>query len=534
MAITSFSFILFLCFVFIIYFALPKKLQWIVLLVASVIFYLFVGINYFVYVLITTSTVYVASIFLEYYSDKQKKFLKLNKEILSKEEKSQYKKKNTIKKKIVLILALVISIGLLCVFKYLEFAIEQINIIATVFDFGDVLPMCKLIAPLGISFYTFQAVGYMLDVYWEYYKPERNYLKMLLFVSFFPQITQGPISEFENFKNEVFAEHTLNYKNFTWGFQRLVWGFFKKMLIADVVASAVKDVFANYSNYAGITVLFGAFLYSIQIYADFSGYMDIMCGFCEMLGIKLTENFERPYFSKSVTEYWRRWHISLGAWFKKYIYYPIGMSNWSRKFAKNTIDKFGKHFANSVPATIALILVWFATGLWHGASWAYIAWGGVNGAFIIFSLWMEPLYISWKSGLRISDENLVWRCFQVIRTFVLVTFIKVLPEVGTLSDGLGLWRSVFANHYIPKTFEQLLPFFKFDSITSNVTLIICFLGVGMMLVVSLVQRKRPFREYFNRIPVPIRSLVLAVVVMLICSFGVRNGWGAGGFLYAAF
>ena len=314
----------------------------------------------------------------------------------------------------------------------------------------------------------------------------------------------------------------------------MVWGFFKKMLIANVMSPYVADVFANYSKYSGISTLIGAFLYSIQIYADFSGYMDIMCGYCEMLGIRLTENFDRPYFSKSVAEYWRRWHISLGAWFKKYIYFPIGMSSWSRKIAKASRGKFGKHFADSFPATIALLVVWTCTGLWHGASWAYIVWGLLNGLFIILSLWMEPVYGAVRTRLRLREDSTVWNLFRIVRTFVVVTFIKVLPEVGTLSEGLGLWRNIFTNWSIPRSFSGLLPFVDLSLTIYKINFCLAILGTVLMFAVSCIQYKKPVRAYFNMLPPVIRQVILALVLILIASFGVQASWGNGGFLYANF
>lgn len=531
MSITSFTYILFLSAVFIVFFIVPKRFQWIVLLLASGVFYLSCGAKEAIYVLITASTIYGATIWMEHLADAQKAFFKDHRE-LTKEEKGEIKRKTKAQRKAILIVTLLLNFGLLCTFKYIHFFLEQINALSLLVGGAGVEDHIKLIIPLGISFYTFQATGYLLDVYWGYYSPEKNYLKVLLFVSFFPQMTQGPISDFEQLSKELFSEHHFDYLNFTWGFQRTLWGFMKKLLLANKLAPYVSDVFANYVHYSGITTFIGACCYSIQIYADFSGYMDIMCGFCEMLGIRLAENFERPYFSKSVTEYWRRWHITLGAWFKKYIYYPIGMSNWSRKLAKSSRAKYGKHFSDAMPATIALVITWLATGLWHGASWAYIAWGGINGLFIIVSLWMDPKYASWKKALRIRDEMWLWRAFQTIRTFVLVTFIKVLPEVGSLSQGLGLWKNTLVNQSLPHSLHALLPFVHFSNDKTSFLLAI---GMTVLLFIfSLIQRKQPVRAVFSRVPWLLRICILSVAIIILIAYGVPTTWGAEGFMYANF
>ena len=534
MSITALSFVLFLAVTFTLYYLIPKRFQWCVLLAASVYFYLCGGVKSAIYLFTTATTIYFATIALQKLTDTRKQYLKENKASLTKEEKTAYKAGIQKKRRGIMLAALLLNIGFLCVFKYLHFALAQLNQLLTLLGGNRIEDTFQLIVPLGISFYTFQAVGYLLDVYWENTVPERNYGKVLLFVSFFPQITQGPISDFETLSGELFAEHEFSYKNYSWGFQRVVWGFFKKMLVANVLSAYVNDVFANYAAYSGITTLIGAFMYSVQIYADFSGYMDIMCGYCEMLGIRLTENFDRPYFSKSVAEYWRRWHISLGAWFKKYIYYPIGMSSWSRKLAKAGKERFGKHVGDSFPATIALLVVWTCTGIWHGASWAYITWGLLNGVFIICSVWMEPLYATVRTKLHLQDTSRLWNAFRLIRTFVLVTFIKVLPEVGTLSDGLGLWWNILTNWSIPKSAGELLPFVDLSLIGHILNLLFCTVGTVCMFVVDCVRYKNPMRVYFNRLPGVVRQIILAGVMVLIASFGVRASVGVGGFLYANF
>lgn len=512
----------------IVYYVVPKKYQWVVLLLASIGFYVSSSTWGILFILITASTVYGAARWMGSITQKQKEYIKENKATLSKEEKSALKAKNNLKRRRILVATLVLNFGILCVFKYCHFALEQVNAVINLFGGSLIEDNLKLIMPLGISFYTFQSTGYLVDVYWENCKPQQNYLKTLLFVSFFPQVTQGPISDYEQLSGELFTEHKFTYANYANGFQRMLWGFAKKMVIADSLAPVVSNVFNNYSEYAGISAFIGTFFYSVQIYADFSGYMDIMCGVCEMFGIRLTENFERPYFSKSIAEYWRRWHITLGAWFKKYIYYPIGMSKWNKKIGQRSKEKFGKFVGQTIPPTIALIVVWFATGLWHGASWAYIAWGGVNGLFIIISMWLEPTYVKVKTALKIKDENRVWQAFQVLRTFVLVTLIKVLPEVGTLSEGAGLWKHIITDHTIPTSFSELLPFFGL----STSSCIVVALTV-LLFVHSLLERKKDVRIYFNKLPTAVRIIALAVLFVIIAYVGIPAA-SEGGFLYANF
>ncbi len=529
MSILSVGFILFIAGLFIVYYLVPKKLQWWLLLAFSLAFYTLGGWRNLPFLLLTALTVWAAARYIGRSAAREKDYLKEHKAELSKDERAAFKTKGKRGRRRVLVCCLLLNLAVLCAFKYVHFLLAQADAVAGLFG-GHVTDTIRWIVPLGISFYTFQTIGYLCDVYWGRCEAEGNFLKVLLFTSFFPQITQGPISTWKDLSGELFAEHRLEYRNFSWGIQRLIWGFFKKMVVANIMAGYVQNVFANYPSYTGLTTFLGALCYSVQIYADFSGYMDIMCGLCQMLGIRLTENFERPYFSKSIAEYWRRWHISLGAWFKNYVYYPLAVSRWNQRLGKFSKKHLGKAFGNYLPATVALVVVWLATGLWHGASWGYVAWGGVNGLFIIFSMWMEKVYARWKKGLHINESARLWRAFQVLRTFLLVTFIKVLPEVGSLSDGFGLWKQIFANRTIPRSLGQLLPF-----VDTYRNLAAALFGVLLMFVVSLLQRNGSVRARMERrLPYFVRIVCFAALFFLIIYFGVPASGGLGGFLYAEF
>lgn len=530
MPLTTFRFFIFALVLVIVYFIVPKKAQWIVLLASSLTFYGLAGIENSFYIIITATTTFFAALGIEKLNLSCKSWLKENKELLPKEERKAYKQKNVNKRKAILVVTLVINFGLLCSFKYINFIIDQINVFIRGGG-GTEISALSLIIPLGISFYTFTSMGYLVDVYWEKNEAQKNYFKMLLFTSFFPQITQGPISEYRQLGHQLYASHKFEYKNFSWGVQRFMWGLLKKLAIADTAAVFVRSVFENYNDYSGISVFIGALLYAIQIYADFSGYMDMMCGLCQIMGIELAENFERPYFSKSVSEYWRRWHITLGAWFKTYVYYAVGFSRFAQWVGKKGQKTLGKTFAKNMPGTIALIIVWFTTGLWHGANWGYIIWGLLNGVFIIATLWLEPFYDWMKKIFRINESTWLWRAFQVLRTFILVVFIKVLPEVGDLSDGLGLWSRIFTDHTIPHSLGQLLPFVESNMKTNFV--VMCVLTI-VLFIFSMIQRKHPVRESFNKIPLVIRVLILALVFVVAIEFGARSDGLNGAFLYAQF
>ncbi len=536
MELLSFRFLIFCAIVIIVYFAVPKRMQWWVLLAASMVFYASGGGKNVIFVLITGTSTYLATLLMQRMADTQKAWLKENKSLASKEEKDAYKAKILFRRRVVLVVALVLNFGLLGYFKYFQMILNTLTHIIGGFGGEAVADLWELIVPLGISFYTFQTMGYLIDVYWKKYTPEKNYLKVLLFVSFFPQMTQGPISDFKALTTELFTKHSFTYHQFSWGVQRVLWGLFKKLAIANILLGFVGDVFANYHEYSALTTLLGAFMYSVEIYADFSGYMDIICGFSEILGIHLTENFERPYFSKSIAEYWRRWHITLGVWFKTYIYYPMAMLKWNQKlgrWCKKHFGKYGKMIGNTLPATIALVVVWLVTGLWHGASWAYVAWGGVNGIFIIFALWMEPITTRWKNHLGIRENAFYWRAFTVIRTFVFVTFIKVLPEVGTLRDGLGLWKNIFTSRIGFHTWQEFLPFVDLE--TMKLQLIVVIAGTAAIFITSLIQRKQPIRQWLeDHTNYCARIFIFAGLFIVIMLFGYPTIAQTGGFMYAQF
>lgn len=525
MALTSIRFVLFAALVLVAYYAVPKRAQWGILLAASVCFYCMAGLRSAGYILVTAVSTWLAARRMQTLSARLKLRLKAEPP-LSKEDKAALKRRIAARRRAILVATLVLNFGILCVFKYAAFALEQLSGLARLFGGTGFSGTLRLIVPLGISFYTFQTMGYLIDVYWKKVEAQPSFPRLLLFVSFFPQITQGPISDYAQLSAQLFTPHAYSYEAFKSGAVRMLWGFAKKLMLADLLAPWVADVFANYDSYAGVTVLIGAFCYSIQIYADFSGYMDIVCGLCEMLGIRLTENFERPYFSKSIAEYWRRWHISLGAWFKTYLYYPIAVAKWNQRLGKRAQKRFGKYFGQTLPASLALVAVWITTGLWHGASWAYIAWGAVNGIFIIFSLWMEPVYAAARQRLHVSDGQWLWRAFQTLRTFFLVTLIKVLPEVGGLGRGLGLWKRIFTDFTVPTSLSALLPF------AAKRELVVAGAFTAALFVTDLIQRRRPIRSWFSRWPWPLRLVTLAALTLAVLFYG--SSGSAGGFLYAQF
>lgn len=334
MIFTTLKFLVFFVAVFLVYYIVPKKLQWLVLLAASIYFYLCASVKYAIFVISASLITYLGALIIDKIAQKQEIYLKKNKESLSKEDKKKYKTKQEKKQKVVITLTILGTLSMLLVMKYTGFVLENISAIANRFHFDFTSPAWNFILPLGISFYTFMSIGYAIDVYRGEYPAEKNFLKYFLFVSYFPHILQGPMDKYNDLKEDLFTGKKFDYTEAVQGIYRIVIGVLKKMLVADKLAPIVGTVTTNLDQYFGVNIFLAIVFYAIQLYADFSGYMDIAIGCSKMLGIRIAENFDAPYFSKSIAEYWRRWHISLGAWFRDYVYYPILRGNLARKNSK--------------------------------------------------------------------------------------------------------------------------------------------------------------------------------------------------------
>ena len=338
----SITFLLFLAVLFIVYYAVRPKYRWIVLLTASVVFYLFCGWKAIFYLLSTSLTVYTAARLMDKTSDDFRRALGSAGSELSREDKLALRDRFKKRKNVIFLAALIVNLGVLAVVKYSAFACESVTSLFAAFGSDITVTAPSILVPMGLSFYTFQALGYLIDVNRGKYPAEKNYARFALFISFFPQLIQGPISRYDDLGQQLKKEHKFNYDQFVFGAQLAVWGFFKKMVIADHLAAPVARLFDSYESFTGPYYLLAAVLYSVQIYMDFSGGIDIARGVAQCLGIELPLNFERPFFSKSLSEFWRRWHISLGAWMRDYVFYPISLSSaWTKlgKWARTKISK---------------------------------------------------------------------------------------------------------------------------------------------------------------------------------------------------
>ena len=533
MLFTSYEFLAFITIAFITYYIVPKKFQWKVLLLFSYVFYAINGVEYIAYILATTISTYVIACKIQDIYEKQSTYLKAMKQSMSREEKKEYKA--SVKKKAfrLLVLCLVFNFGILAVIKYADFTITNINSLLGIFGLNPELGIFQFALPLGISFYTFQTMGYIIDVYRGKYNAEKNFGKLALFVSFFPQLIQGPISRFDDLAQTMFEEHEYNARQVSFGIQRIMWGYFKKVVVADRLLVAVKTLIAAPTEYSGAYVLVGYILYAAQLYGDFTGGIDITIGIAEVFGIKVKENFLQPYFSKSITEYWTRWHITLGTWFKEYLFYPISVCQPMLKLSKNSRKKFGDQIGKRIPVYIATIAVWFVTGFWHGAAWNFIVWGLMNCVVILISEECKPLYE--RFHMRFPDIKPKWwyRFFCIIRTFLLMSSL----------------RSFDCYRDVPLTFKMFGEMFtKFDpSIFVDGSLlqiglsladyVVVFIAVLLMILVSNLELigKGSVREQIAGKPVVIRYIIwygLFIAILVFGAYGI--GFDSSQFIYNQF
>jgi D-alanyl-lipoteichoic acid acyltransferase DltB (MBOAT superfamily) len=395
------------------------------LLAASYIFYAIADTRYLAFIAATTLSSYAASRIIGRMADAEAAYLGGDGALLSKEERKAYKAKQKKKRFGILVLALVFNFGILAVLKYTAFAVYNINSLLHFFGAAE-LSMPSLLLPMGISFYTFGTMGYLIDAYRGKAKIEKNLFKMALFVSFFPSIVQGPISRFGDLEPQLVSEHRFELKGFSFGIQRVLWGYFKKLVIADRALVAVNSLIDSPNEYKGAYVFLLIILYSIQIYADFTGGIDITIGIAEALGIRLAENFKRPFSSRSTKEYWNRWHITMGSWFTDYVFYPISFCRPMLSLSKKSREIFGQKVGKRVPVYLATSVTWFLTGFWHGAGWNFIVWGMLNCLVLLVSQELEPIYARFKAKFPRLTASSAYGAFMAIRTFLLMGLIRSL------------------------------------------------------------------------------------------------------------
>ncbi|MCL2052299.1 MAG: MBOAT family protein [Lachnospiraceae bacterium] len=520
MLFTSYEFIGFLLVLFTSYYLIPKKHQWKLLLAFSYLFYFIAGPVYLLYIAATTATIFFFARKIDNFTLRQKEY-----------DKKFYKTIIKSKKWRLLFLALLINLGILAVSKYTNFAIANANSLLRAVGSESQFGLRNIIVPLGISFYTFQALSYLFDVYRGTISAERNFFRFALFVSFFPQLIQGPISRFGDLKKTLFSGHSFDSKQISSGLQRILWGFFKKLVIADRIAAGVSEIIREPDLYGGAYVFVGMLFFALELYADFTGGIDITIGVAEVLGIKVAENFRRPYFSKSIKEFWKRWHISMGAWFTDYVFYPVTVSKPMLRLSKWSRRNLGQALGKRVPIYLSSFIVWFLTGLWHGASWNFIVWGLANWTVIMVSQELEPLYNRFHKSFPALKGKLSFKFFQILRTFTLMCFIRSFNCYRDVPITFKMWGTMVTERNVRILWDGSL----LGLGLSLADFIILGFGVLLIVWVSLKQRKGPVREYLSTKPYWVKFVLWYGLFLMVLIFGAYGvGYDASQFIYNQF
>lgn len=399
MLFNSFEFLLFFPAVCLIYFLLGKnKLRNPFLLIASYYFYMNWKPIYAVLILTSTILTYACGLLVEKHAGDKRK------------------------QKSFLVISLILNFGILFIFKYFNFINESVFAVLSSMGLRWTVPNLNVLLPVGISFYTFQAVGYSIDVYRGTIKAEKDFLTYALFVSFFPQLVAGPIERAKNLLPQFHAEHRFDAEDVREGIKQMIWGFFMKLCVADCISEYVDAVFNNVPNHNGLSMIMATVFFTFQIYCDFAGYSNIAIGAARIMGFRLMENFRQPYFSMSIKEFWKRWHISLSTWFMDYLYIPLGGNR----------VKYGRHLLN-------LMITFLVSGLWHGANWTFVIWGALHGTYLILENVMRKFIYAPK------NESILSKVFSTIVCFTLVCFAWIFFRANSISDAFTIVGKIFTD-----------------------------------------------------------------------------------------
>lgn len=525
MELYSLSFVLLVAVGLVLYYTVLRRCQWVCLLALSLVFFASSGAQGLVFLLFTAFTVWGGGLWLARLDADCAARRKAPG--ITKDEKKAIKMQTTRRKKGVVTLLLVVNFLVLGYFKYWSY-------------FARLLPGASaasapsalgLVMPLGISFYTFQAVGYLIDCYRGRHPAEKNFAKFLLFIGFFPQLIQGPINRYGALEPQLTAVHTWEWERTKRALFLLLFGAMKKYAIANLTAPTIAAILdGNDTTLAGSMALTAILLYSLQQYADFSGGIDMVLGIAQLYGIEMMPNFRQPYFSTSLGDFWRRWHISLGAWMRDYLFYPFALTKPMQSFGKWATKHGGKHFGRVLPAAVANLLVFAVVGIWHGPQAHYLVWGLYNGAVIALADLLEPAFKKVNTALHIPTESKGWHIFRILRTFVIVNIGWYFDRVG-LTMGAACLRNTFTD-FRPAAFTAQAPG-AFAAVSGPAWGIVVIATVLVFVHSVLCETGRdPYAEV-HRLPLPLRWALyyLAIFLVLISFICVTE---TSGFLYANF
>lgn len=523
-------FTLFLPMVLIFYQLVPQKFRWSVLLFFSYVFYIIMSRKLVIVLICATVLTYSVGLVLEWMKRKAKE--RCAADGISREEKKTIKMIEKKKQKLVLILGICMLLAVLIYMKYSGFFVDNVNRLLDNLHTGTHLTVKRWILPLGISFYTLSAISYMADIYWDKIKPQKHIGKFALFLSFFPIIMEGPICIYEDSGEDLASGKPIQSENLVRGYMRIGWGLFKKSVIADRLYVIVSTLFGNYGNYDGVMIVVAAVSYAVQLYMEFSGSMDIIIGSGELFGVHLPENFAQPFVSKNASEFWRRWHISLGRWFKTYIFYPVSMSKLVRKWNKFAKDHTSVYVKQIVASAIALFPVWICNGLWHGPKWSYIFYGMYYFVVILVELMLEPPFEKLREKLSIPEDAKWWNLIRILKTWVIIFTGELFFRADTLPIGFHMFKSMFHNFGIYRLWDGTLyqlGLGKADLLIIPIAL--CVVGI----VNHFRERKVDIRKEIMTQKLPVRWCVYICLILLVAMFGAYGpGYEEVDLIYAGF
>ena len=417
--------------------------------------------------------------------------------------------------------AMLIHFGLLLVLKYSGFFFENVNAVLSLVHLNVQFRIPHYMLPIGISFYTMMAASYLIDVYRGLIQPDRNIWRLALYISFFPTLMEGPICRYQDTADQIFACNKVTYENLTFGAQRIVWGLFKKVIVADRLNSLILKVFSHYSSYDGTVMFVAMVCYTIQLYMEFSGTIDAVIGIGEIFGVKIPENFRQPFFANSISDFWARWHITLGTWFRDYIYYPISMSGPMKKLTSAGRKKLGNYYGPMLASTVALFAVWLCNGIWHGDAWTYIFFGLYHFSLLFLGRLLEPAFAFVTGKLHLSRESKGYHVFQVIRTVLLVFVGELFFRAISLKAGFSMLGKMFTDFRLSAFTDGTLVSLGVDGKDYVITLIVLLI---VLAVGVLKERGVKIREAIAAQKLPVRWTVYYMLLLAIVIFG---GYGFG-------
>ena len=515
MTITSINFFVFLALTALLYYLCPKKVRWVFLLLFSAVFFLLNSWRVFYYFLFGTLVAYAGARLM------------------------QEKCKTDRQKRVIVSASVGLIVGILFLLKYINVIPNSINAFGTLFHLNFQLGTVDLIAPIGISYYSLSLWGYLVDVYRTTAQAERNYFKLALFACYYPCLVSGPIIRYPEMKTELFEPRPLRWENIFQGFHRIVYGLLKKMFVADTLAAHVKLVFSDTGKFSGPLLFLGTGIYALQIYCDFSGCMDIVLGASKLYGVKLPENFEIPFFSRNLSEFWRRWHITLGLWGKDYILYPLLKSARFQKLGSRVKKRFGKKAGKKLPLILAIWILWAIIGFWHGATWKYFfAAGMLPWLYFSLSEICSDIFKTATEKLRLKTDSFSFHLLQSARTLLLMLIIWLVTLAPTLSESGKTFSDLFSFPSM-KAITEFCRAVGFVSLTRRHAFWKLFALAASVLGIAIVDALKyngiSVAERFDRQALWFRYLVLFAMIIAIICFGVYGpGFQPGDFIYGGF